>query len=304
MSRFHLIAPSGYCINQQAALRGLARLTEAGHQVDNSAVIARRCQRFAGTEAERLADVNSLVNLKTPDTIVMAVRGGYGASRLLEEIDWQGLAARQQQDPLLLCGHSDFTAIQCGLLAQGNVISFSGPMLAANFGAEEMNAFTEHHFWQALRNVQFTLEWQGEGPDCRALGTLWGGNLAMITSLIGTPWLPQIANGILVLEDINEHPFRVERMLLQLLNSGILANQRAIVLGSFTGARPNDYDAGYDLPQVCDYLRTQLDVPLISGLDFGHEQQTVTLPLGAEALLVNNAATTTLTLSGHPVLTE
>lgn len=91
MSRFHLIAPSGYCINQQAALRGLARLTEAGHQVDNSAVIARRCQRFAGTEAERLADVNSLVNLKTPDTIVMAVRGGYGASRLLEDIDWQGL---------------------------------------------------------------------------------------------------------------------------------------------------------------------------------------------------------------------
>ena len=77
MSRFHLIAPSGYCINQQAALRGLARLTEAGHQVDNSAVIARRCQRFAGTEAERLADVNSLVNLKTPNTIVMAVRGGY-----------------------------------------------------------------------------------------------------------------------------------------------------------------------------------------------------------------------------------
>lgn len=66
MSRFHLIAPSGYCINQQAALRGLARLTEAGHQVDNSSVIARRCQRFAGTEAERLADVNSLVNLKTP----------------------------------------------------------------------------------------------------------------------------------------------------------------------------------------------------------------------------------------------
>lgn len=84
MSRFHLIAPSGYCINQQAALRGLARLTEAGHRVDNSAVIARRCQRFAGTEAERLADVNSLVNLHTPDTIVMAVRGGYGASRLLE----------------------------------------------------------------------------------------------------------------------------------------------------------------------------------------------------------------------------
>ncbi|WP_208744211.1 muramoyltetrapeptide carboxypeptidase [Citrobacter portucalensis] len=302
MSRFHLIAPSGYCINQQAALRGLARLIEAGHQVDNSAVIARRCQRFAGTEAERLADVNSLVNLKTSDTIVMAVRGGYGASRLLEDIDWQGLAARQQQDPLLLCGHSDFTAIQCGLLAQGNVISFSGPMLAANFGAEEMNAFTEHHFWQALRNAQFTLEWQSDGPQCATEGTLWGGNLAMIISLMGTPWMPAIKNGILVLEDINEHPFRVERMLLQLYHAGILAQQNAIILGSFSGSAPNDYDAGYNLDSVCDFLRARLSVPLICGLDFGHEQRTVTLPLGANAVLKNDKNGTQLTLSGHPVL--
>ncbi|MDM3288603.1 muramoyltetrapeptide carboxypeptidase [Citrobacter sp. Ce105] len=302
MSRFHLIAPSGYCINQQAALRGLARLTEAGHQVDNSAVIARRSQRFAGTEAERLADVNSLVNLKTPDTIVMAVRGGYGASRLLEDIDWQALADRQQHNPLLLCGHSDFTAIQCGLLAQGNVISFSGPMLAANFGAEEMNAFTEHHFWQALRNAQFTFEWQGNGPACATEGTLWGGNLAMLISLMGTPWMPAIKNGVLVLEDINEHPFRIERMLLQLYHAGILAQQNAIILGSFSGSAPNDYDAGYNLDSVCDFLRARLSVPLIDGLDFGHEQRTVTLPLGARAMLKNDKNGTQLTISGHPVL--
>lgn len=304
MSQFYLVAPSGYCLNQEAAYRGVQRLQEAGHQVLHQEVIPRRQQRFAGTEHERLNDINQLATLDGANRIVMAVRGGYGASRLLPHIDWQALAARQRQNPLIICGHSDFTAIQMGLLAKGSIITFSGPMLAGNFGAETMDPFTEHHFWQALRNPEFTLEWQGEGPDCRTQGTLWGGNLAMITSLIGTPWLPQIANGILVLEDINEHPFRVERMLLQLFNSGILANQRAIVLGSFTGARPNDYDAGYDLPQVRDYLRAQLDVPLISGLDFGHEQRTVTLPLGANALLVNNAATTTLTLSGHPVLTE
>lgn len=304
MSQFYLVAPSGYCLNQEAAYRGVQRLQEAGHQVLHQEVIPRRQQRFAGTEHERLNDINQLATLEGANRIVMAVRGGYGASRLLPHIDWQALAARQRQNPLIICGHSDFTAIQMGLLEKGSIITFSGPMLAGNFGAETMDPFTEHHFWQALRNPEFTLEWQGEGPDCRTQGTLWGGNLAMITSLIGTPWLPQIANGILVLEDINEHPFRVERMLLQLLNSGILANQRAIVLGSFTGARPNDYDAGYDLPQVRDYLRAQLAVPLISGLDFGHEQRTVTLPLGANALLVNNAATTTLTLSGHPVLTE
>ena len=243
MSLFHLIAPSGYCIKQHAALRGIQRLTDAGHQVNNVEVIARRCERFAGTETERLEDLNSLARLTTPNTIVLAVRGGYGASRLLADIDWQALVARQQHDPLLICGHSDFTAIQCGLLAHGNVITFSGPMLVANFGADELNAFTEHHFWLALRNETFTIEWQGEGPTCRAEGTLWGGNLAMLISLIGTPWMPKIENGILVLEDINEHPFRVERMLLQLYHAGILPRQKAIILGSFSGSTPNDYDA-------------------------------------------------------------
>lgn len=302
MSLFHLIAPSGYCIKQHAALRGIQRLTDAGHQVNNVEVIARRCERFAGTETERLEDLNSLARLTTPNTIVLAVRGGYGASRLLADIDWQALVARQQYDPLLICGHSDFTAIQCGLLAQGNVITFSGPMLVANFGADELNAFTEHHFWLALRNETFTIEWQGEGPTCQTEGTLWGGNLAMLISLIGTPWMPKIENGILVLEDINEHPFRVERMLLQLYHAGILPRQKAIILGSFSGSTPNDYDAGYNLESVYAFLRSRLSIPLITGLDFGHEQRTVTLPLGAHAMLNNTHEGTQLAISGHPVL--
>ncbi|ENG3850405.1 muramoyltetrapeptide carboxypeptidase [Salmonella enterica subsp. enterica serovar Kentucky] len=302
MSLFHLIAPSGYCINQQAALRGVQRLTDAGHQVENDEVIRRRYQRFAGTDAERLADVNSLASLTSPDTIVMPVRGGYGASRLLDRIDWQALASRQQRDPLLICGHSDFTAIQAGLLAQANVITFSGPMLAANFGAETLNTFTEQHFWLALRKAQFTVEWQGDGPQCDAQGTLWGGNLAMLISLIGTPWMPTIDKGILVLEDVNEHPFRVERMLLQLEYAGILNRQSAIVLGSFSGAAPNEYDAGYSLESIYAFLRSRLSVPLITGLDFGHEQRTVTLPIGANATLKNTRQGTQLTLSGHPTL--
>ncbi|EAA3728517.1 muramoyltetrapeptide carboxypeptidase [Salmonella enterica] len=302
MSLFHLIAPSGYCINQQAALRGVQRLTDAGHQVENDEVIRRRFQRFAGTDAERLADVNSLASLTSPDTIVMPVRGGYGASRLLDRIDWQALASRQQRDPLLICGHSDFTAIQAGLLAQANVITFSGPMLAANFGAETLNTFTEQHFWLALRKAQFTVEWQGDGPQCDVQGTLWGGNLAMLISLIGTPWMPAIDKGILVLEDVNEHPFRVERMLLQLEYAGILNRQSAIVLGSFSGAAPNEYDAGYSLESVYAFLRSRLSVPLITGLDFGHEQRTVTLPIGANATLKNTRQGTQLTLSGHPTL--
>ena len=282
MPQFHLIAPSGYCINQEAAQRGVQRLLEMGHQVENQTIIPRRMQRFAGTEAQRLSDINSLATLEGENTIV--------------------LAARQQQDPLLICGHSDFTAIQLGLLALHNVITFSGPMLAGNFGAPELDAFTQDHFWRALQNPTFTIEWQGNGPHWECEGQLWGGNLAMLVSLIGTPWLPQITDGILVLEDINEHPFRVERMLLQLYHAGLLDRQSAIVLGSFSGSAPNDYDAGYSLETMIDFIRSHLDIPVIAGLDFGHEQQTVTLPLGARAHLVHDNSGSRLTISGHPVL--
>lgn len=304
MSRIHLIAPSGYCINQPAALRGIQRLEAAGHHVENQQVIARRDSRFAGNDVERLADLNALVTLDTANTIVMPVRGGYGASRLLEGIDWQGLAKRQRHAPLLICGHSDFTAVQLGLLATDNVITFCGPMLAGNFGAEALDDFTQAHFWRALRNETFTVTWEGDGPACDVAGTLWGGNLAMLVSLIGTPWLPAIENGILVVEDINEHPFRVERMLLQLHHAGILSRQRALLLGSFSRSAPNDYDAGFDLDAMIAYLRTRLAIPVVSGLAFGHEPQTVTLPLGAQARLQHQDFHTQLTLSGHPVLRE
>lgn len=303
MNLFHLIAPSGYCINQQAAARGIGRLQAAGYQVSNQSILTRRQQRFAGTDAERAGDINALATLEGDNVIVMPVRGGYGASRLLDMIDWQGIAARQQHNPLLICGHSDFTAIQMALLCQG-VITFSGPMIAGNFGADTLNEFTLDNFWRALRNPAFTVEWQGSGPACDVSGTLWGGNLAMVASLLGTPWLPEINNGILVLEDINEHPFRVERMLLQLFHAGILGRQRAIVLGSFSGAEPNDYDAGYDLPVMTAYLQSRLNIPVISGLDFGHEQRTVTLPLGAQAHLVHADRGTTLAMSGHPTIAE
>lgn len=304
MSVFHLIAPSGYCINQPAARLGIERLQDAGHRVENQQVVTRREQRFAGNEQARLNDINQLATLQGKNRIVMPVRGGYGASRLLQDIDWSSLVARQQQDPLLICGHSDFTAIQMGLLRAGNIITFSGPMLAGNFGANAINTFSEQHFWLALRQPEFTLTWEGEGRDIEVNGTVWGGNLAMIASLTGTSWLPDIRDGILVLEDINEHPFRVERMLLQLFYAGILSQQRAIVLGSFSGSEPNDYDAGYDLPTMVNYLRSRLTVPLITGLDFGHEQRTVTLPLGAQGHLVNRSGHISLTLRGHPVLDE
>lgn len=302
MSVIHLIAPSGYCLQQQAAQRGVKQLEASGHNVVNQQVISRRFQRFAGSETERLNDINSLSSLPPGVDIVMPVRGGYGMSRLLDGVAFEPLLARLNADPLLICGHSDFTALQLALLAKGNAITFSGPMLAANFGAESVNDFTLHHFWQALREPRFMLEWAGQGPRCHVSGTVWGGNLAMLVSLLGTPWFPVINGGILVVEDINEHPFRVERMLLQLQYAGVLNNQRALVLGSFNGSKPNDYDGEYGFEEMCVFLRKRLTIPLITGLEFGHEPRTVTLPLGAQGVLTHDGHYATLALSGHPTL--
>ncbi|MBS0847136.1 muramoyltetrapeptide carboxypeptidase [Citrobacter sp. JGM124] len=302
MSVIQLIAPSGYCLNQTAAARGIQRLQDAGHRVSNPHIVARRFQRFAGTDEERLAELNALAALPSDIDLVLAVRGGYGASRLLEGIDYSRLSAAFRQRMPVICGHSDFTAIQLALLAQCGAITFSGPMLAGNFGADDRDDYTWQHFWQAISQPRYTVNWECHTPACHVSGTLWGGNLTMLSSLTGSPWLPVISGGILVVEDINEHPFRVERMLLQLYHAGILARQKAIILGSFNGVTHTDYDAGYDFSALSRLLQQRLNIPVLHGLPFGHEPKTVTLPLGAFGELAHDGQAASLTLSGHPVL--
>lgn len=298
-----LISPSGYCHNQAAAWRGVERLRARGNQVDNLEAITRRFQRFAGTDAERLADINQLCQLATLPDVVLAVRGGYGASRLLEHIDYVGLGRRLLNQPVALCGHSDFTVIQLALLAQVGLITFSAPMLAGNFGAEDPSDFTLQHFNHALSSPTVQVNWRSDSTDNGEWqGTLWGGNLAMLCSLIGTPWMPQIDGGILVIEDVNEHPFRIERMLIQLEQCGILARQRAIVAGSFTSTALSDYDNGYNFASVWQHIRTLSQLPVISNLAFGHAAETVTLPLGASARLRIKDGAAELQATGHPVL--
>lgn len=297
---FHLIAPSGYCQNQAAAQLAVRRLQEQGHQVTNLQTIARRSQRFAGSDEQRLQDLDLR---QVEADIVLTVRGGYGATRLLPGFDAAALAARLRERPLAICGHSDFTVIQMALLKAGGQ-TFSGPMLAGNFGAEVVSDFTLDHFWRALTSPEFTLEWPTAPQDVDVSGTVWGGNLAMLTSLIGTPWLPEIDGGILVIEDINEHPFRVERMLLQLAQHGVLARQKAIVTGSFTGVKLSEYDNGYDFDSVWTLIRELTGLPVVTGLEFGHHWNTVTLPLGAHGQLRVAGDVVRLTLSGHAVLRE
>ncbi|MEM5343779.1 muramoyltetrapeptide carboxypeptidase [Paraburkholderia azotifigens] len=299
-----LIAPSGYPHDPNAIHVALKRLRAQGHHVENVSATQRRFQRFAGTDGERAAELNRLADPSRdlPD-IVLAVRGGYGAVRILHGLDYRGLQRRLRDQPIAFCGHSDFTALQLALLSQAGVTTFGGPMLAVDFGAENVSDFTMKNFWHALTSETFTVS--GPTPQAQTVdvtGTLWGGNLAVLASLVGSPYMPPVEGGILFVEDVNEQPFRIERLIYQLHLAGILERQQALVLGDFSGGKAFDYDNGYDLRTMVEQVRSVIGVPIVTGLQFGHIPDMVTLPVGADAHLVAGAHGFKLTVSGHPVL--
>jgi muramoyltetrapeptide carboxypeptidase len=139
-------------------------------------------------------------------------------------------------------------------------------------------------------------------PRLDATGMVWGGILAMIMSLRGTPYFPRIDGGILYVEDIAEHPYRVERLLLQLEQAGVLARQRALVLGDFSGYTLGASDNGYDFDRMLAHLRASLSIPVITGLSFGHIARRVTIPFGAQGRLASDAEGFSLTLSDYPTV--
>ena len=293
-----IVAPAGHTPDQAAVERGIARLEAHGCLVHNYYDPNAIHQRFGGTDAARLAQLHAAAD--DPDVqIVLAVRGGYGLTRLMPHIDFGRLAASGK----LFVGYSDITALQMGLYASTGALSYAGPLLAGDFGAEEACAFTLDQFWRCLAGPTHRIAEEAAGNPCvDVAGTIWGGNLAMLASLLGTAWFPRIEGGILFVEDIAEHPYRVERMLLQLDQAGVLARQQALVLGDFSGYRLGALDNGYDFDAMLAYLRATLPIPVLTGLSFGHLPRRVTIPFGAQARLRSDAAGFTLALSDYPTL--
>ena len=289
----YLISPSS-AANPDAVARGRQRLSDLGFttSLDQTALAVDQC--FAGTDAERAASVARALNQAHP--VVMATRGGYGLTRILPMIDWAAVAASGKR----FVGHSDFTAFNLALLAQTGGVSYSGASLIADFGGEETDDLTEALFGEVVRDELEILSFESDDADavdCR--GTLWGGNLATLCALAGTPYMPDIDGGILFLEDVAEHPYRVERMLTQLWHAGVLARQHAIVLGEFSGYRLAPHDNGFDMPSVVQWLRDTVGVPVVTGLPYGHVATKATLPVGAQAGLATEDGMAYLVLQEH-----
>jgi len=315
----YIYSPSGAVRDKSAFKRGIKRLQTLGHEVEIDEAALASHQRFAGDDETRLAAIHRAA--ASGADVALITRGGYGLTRILPGIRYEAIDQAISQG-MLFVGISDFTAFQSAVLARTGGVTWAGPALCEGFGVGAKpdgaggKAAAADLLPDDIMEACFDdlLSGQGEGAGWRQhretppktpeliagsaipiraevtfdvkKAILWGGNLTVLTSLLGTPYFPAIKGGILFLEDVGEHPYRIERMLTQLLHAGVLAQQQAIVLGQFTDFKLLPHDRGFKLQTVVDWLRQQIKVPVLTNLPYGHVATKVLLPVGAETELV------------------
>lgn len=291
MSHIYIYSPSSAVRDKAAFRRGVARLKTLGHEVELDESVLKSHMRFAGDDDTRLAAIGRAA--ASGADVALISRGGYGLTRILDRLPLKPIT-KAIEGGTQFVGLSDFTALQMALLARTGGITWGGPALGEDFGAEAPDDIMEACFDDLLvghgEGAGWTLPASEAVKDTvlRVRGaTLWGGNLNVICSLVGTPYLPAVKGGILFLEDTNEHPYRIERQLTQLVNAGILAQQKAVLLGSFNRFKlVPGYDRGFNLKRVVEWLRLQTKTPVFTGLPFGHVQTKVLLPVGRKVDLM------------------
>ncbi len=248
---------------------------------------------LAGTDADRASDLNAM--FADPDVrAIFAVRGGWGGARVLPLLDWDSIRA----NPKLLIGYSDTTALHLAIAGRAGFPTLHAPNAASSWQKES---------WDSLWRIAFaagTPVLGGSGVENavgrpgrtlsagKARGRLLGGNLTILSTLMGTGWLPDFDGAILFIEDINEEPYRVDRMLQQLSLGGILDRVAGVVFGQCTRCRSTDPDyGGFTLDDVVDQHLGRLGKPVIAGFDSGHVGNQLCLPVGVKVELDADART-------------
>ena len=297
----YIYSPSSAVRDKASFKRGVKRLEALGHAVEIDEAALATSQRFAGDDETRLAAIHRAA--ASGADIALISRGGYGLTRILPGINYKAIA-RSIEKGTQFVGVSDFTAFQCAVLAKTGAVTWAGPAVEADFGTETepddimaacfddlITGQGEGTGWRlpktAINSIAAYAGITGaEGQLSINNAVLWGGNLAVLSSLVGTPYLPAIKGGVLFLEDIGEHPYRIERMLTQLLHAGVLAAQKAIIFGQFTDYKLVAHDRGFKLQGVIAWLQSKIKARVLMGLPFGHVATKVVLPVGCKTRLV------------------
>ena len=290
MAHIYIFSPSSAVRDKAAFRRGLKRLKAQGHEVEVDESALDTHMRFAGDDATRIAAVTRAA--ASAANLALISRGGYGLTRILPALPYKQIA-KAIDGGMQFVGLSDFTAFNLAVYAKTGRISWQGPALGEDFGtAQAPDDIMQACFDDLLLEQGEGTGWQLPKTEAERRvwvkdATLWGGNLTVLTSLLGTPYFPQVKGGVLFLEDVGEHPYRVERMLTQLLHAGVLSQQRAVLMGQFSKYKlVPGHDKGFKMTTVVDRLRSQIKAPVLTGLPFGHVETKVLLPVGAKVDLV------------------
>lgn len=272
-----VVSPSGP-FEPERLQPGLAYLSGRGYRTREGHSLYAHDRYLAGSDAARAAEVNAMFT--DPDVrAIFTARGGYGSGRILDRIDYGAI----KSEPKAFVGFSDTTALQLALYARTGLVTYSGVTLCADVGEEGLDPETEATLWQALEEGRFGsidgLRVLRGGP---ARGPLVGGCLSLVASLIGTPHMPDLSGTLLFMEDVNEAPYRVDRMLNQLLRSGILNEVNALLFGRFEGCEPERETEG-PVEAVLEALVEEVDCPVYAGLPYGHGAGRRVLPVGLAA---------------------
>jgi muramoyltetrapeptide carboxypeptidase len=327
MSHLYVYSPSSRVIDKAAFKRGIKRLQSLGHEVEIDADALTGHLRFAGDDATRIAAISRAA--ASGADVALTSRGGYGISRILGGIDYKAVAKSIAKGTLFVgysdftafqcallakTGASSWSGPSvCGdfgqivekdgspdcimeacfddlLVGQGEGAGWRMPIeKTQNLSHNPSKITTKNIATQAANTLDTGIfSTQKENFNINN-ATLWGGNLSVLTSLVGTPYLPPAAtdkSGMLFIEDVAEHPYRIERNLTQLLHAGVLGKQKAIIFGQFTNYKLfQAADKGYKLQSVIDWLRTQVKCPVLTGLPMGHVPTKVVLPFGEKVTL-------------------
>ena len=286
-STIGLVAPASTPSTEEKIEKGAAYLERLGYRVKFGENIRKLHGYLAGTDEERAADFNNMVRDKNVNAI-FAIRGGYGTPRILQMIDYSSL----KQNPKIIVGYSDITALQLAIFRKIGLVTFSGPMTGIEMW-KGIDPYTEEHFWQLLTSTKKigVLKNQNDEPSKilkhgKAHGRLLGGNLSMIVCLMGTPFLPKFLDSILFLEDVEEAPHRIDRMLAQLFNAGILYGLSGLVFGKFTDCTPsNPSEPHLTVDQIQKEYAEKIKCPVIGNFQYGHIPRMLTVPIGLQAML-------------------
>jgi muramoyltetrapeptide carboxypeptidase len=267
--------------------RGVRYLEGLGYRTTVGRNASRQLGYLAGTDDERAEDIHAMFTDRNVRGIFCA-RGGYGTPRLLSRIDYRLIA----KNPKILLGYSDVTALALAIWKKCRLVTYHGPMLAVDLAAD-VNPFAEESLWRILTSPErrATLALAEESParvkyPGSATGRLLGGNLSLLVSLLGTPYMPDLRRGILFLEEIGEDPYRVDRMLTHLGNAGMLSRSRGVAMGHFTDCVPRDAAApSLPLDVIMAGTAENTGKPFLTGFPIGHEKRMVTVPVGIRARL-------------------